>query len=104
MAKKKEYNEMENLILRTMQNRKKDNKKWEWSFVLRDLQKNTHEGQIVKIKDIPVIVDDTWRESEAEIANWICETYDKKVIFIATDPHGSQPTVNGVREQSRVLL
>ena len=55
---KKEYNEMEKLILRTMQNRKKDNKKWEWSFVLRDLQKNTHEGQIVKIKDIPAS-DDT---------------------------------------------
>ena len=60
--------------------------------------------KMFKIKDIPVIVDDTWRESEAEIANWICETYDKKVILIATDPHGSQPTVNGVREQSRVLL
>ncbi|MDC0246647.1 hypothetical protein OAK64_02390 [Deltaproteobacteria bacterium] len=55
---KKEYNEMEKLILRTMQNRKKDNKKWEWSFVLRDLQKNTHEGQIVNIKDIPAS-DDT---------------------------------------------
>ena len=57
---KKEYNEMDKLILRTMQNRIKDNKELIWNIVLRDLQKNTNEGQIVKIKDIPAS-DDTMK-------------------------------------------
>lgn len=51
--------------------------------------------EMFKIKDIPVIVDDTYREDGDHIAKWICETYDKKVIFIAKD---------GSNEQSRVLL
>mgnify|MGYP006969557479 CR=1 FL=1 len=51
--------------------------------------------EMFKIKDIPVIVDDTWRSDGDEIAKWVCETYNKKIIFVATD--------NG-KEQSRVLL
>jgi len=56
----KEYNELEKLIIRTMKNRKGNNKKLTWNFVLKDLRLNTNEGQTVIIRDLPA-ADDTMK-------------------------------------------
>ena len=53
----KEYNELEKLIIRTMKNRKGNNKKLIWNFVLKDLRLNTNEGQTVTIRDLPAAED-----------------------------------------------
>ena len=56
----KEHNELEKLIIRTMKNRKGNNKKLTWNFVLKDLRLNTNEGQTVIIRDLPA-ADDTMK-------------------------------------------
>ena len=56
----KEYNELEKLIIRTMKNRKGNNKKLTWNFVLKELRLNTNEGQTVIIRDLPA-ADDTMK-------------------------------------------
>jgi hypothetical protein len=62
-------------------------------FDSRDKVIKYHE--MFRIKDIPVIVDDTYRQDGDQIANWICEKYDKEVVHIIKD---------GANEQSRVLI
>ncbi|SVC94091.1 uncharacterized protein METZ01_LOCUS346945, partial [marine metagenome] len=50
---KKEYNELDALILRTLQKRVKNNESTTWNFVLRALRENTSVGQTVEIRDVP---------------------------------------------------
>ena len=55
---KKEYNELDKLIIRTLQKRVKNNEPTIWNFVLRALRENTSKGQTVEIRDVPT-KDDT---------------------------------------------
>ena len=55
---KTEYNELDKLIIRTLQKRVKNNEPTIWNFVLRALRENTSKGQTVEIRDVPA-KDDT---------------------------------------------
>ena len=50
---KTEYNELDKLIIRTLQKRVKNNEPTIWNFVLRALRENTSKGQTVEIRDVP---------------------------------------------------
>ena len=50
---KTEHNELDKLIIRTLQKRVKNNEPTNWNFVLRALRENTSKGQTVEIRDIP---------------------------------------------------
>ena len=50
---KTEYNELDKLIIRTLQKRVKNNEPTNWNFVLRALRENTYKGQTVEIRDVP---------------------------------------------------
>ena len=55
---KTEHNELDKLIIRTLQKRVKNNEPTIWNFVLRALRENTSKGQTVEIRDVPT-KDDT---------------------------------------------
>ena len=55
---KTEHNELDKLIIRTLQKRVKNNEPTIWNFVLRALRENTSKGQTVEIRDVPA-KDDT---------------------------------------------
>ena len=84
----KEYNELEKLIIRTMKNRKGNNKKLTWNFVLKDLRLNTNEGQTVKIRDLPA-ADDTMKpgillyedNSPTPTHQLLLSTFQKKLTY-----------------------
>ena len=50
---KTEHNELDKLIIRTLQKRVKNNEPTIWNFVLRALRENTSKGQTVEIRDVP---------------------------------------------------
>ena len=84
----KEYNELEKLIIRTMKNRKGNNKKLTWNFVLKDLRLNTNEGQTVIIRDLPA-ADDTMKpgillyedNSPTPTHQLLLSTFQKKLTY-----------------------
>jgi len=84
----KEYNELEKLIIRTMKNRKGNNKKLTWDFVLKDLRLNTNEGQTVIIRDLPA-ADDTMKpgillyedNSPTPTHQLLLSTFQKKLTY-----------------------
>ena len=55
---KTEHNELDKLIIRTLQKRVKNNEPTNWNFVLRALRENTSKGHTVEIRDVPT-KDDT---------------------------------------------
>ena len=84
----KEYNELEKLIIRTMKNRKGNNKKLTWNFVSKDLRLNTNEGQTVIIRDLPA-ADDTMKpgillyedNSPTPTHQLLLSTFQKKLTY-----------------------
>ena len=84
----KEYNELEKLIIRTMKNRKGNNKKLTWNFVLKDLRLNTNEDQTVIIRDLPA-ADDTMKpgillyedNSPTPTHQLLLSTFQKKLTY-----------------------
>jgi len=84
----KEYNELEKLIIRTIKNRKGNNKKLTWNFVLKDLRLNTNEGQTVIIRDLPA-ADDTMKpgillyedNSPTPTHQLLLSTFQKKLTY-----------------------
>ena len=55
---KRGFNELDKLIIRTLQKSVKNNEPTTWNIVLRALRENTYEDQTVIIKDIPTIDDE----------------------------------------------
>ena len=84
----KEPTELDKIIIRTMQNRIKNNKDVNWHNVLRDLKKNTNEHQTITIKEIAtihnemkdgiILNEDGLREATQKL---LISTFQKKLTY-----------------------